>query len=153
MKKISSKRPHNVLYYWGGTVLKGEVQVIWTEKQTILKSAPGVGDTLVYTLLADLPELGELNNKEVSALVGVAPVNRDSGRMRGKRRIQGGRANIMHEKIYNHFKYDGKEQNRMGYLVTLFWGLTPQSLVMPFFSQNTHPCRILKAHYRFVCNL
>jgi transposase len=69
-------------------------QAIWTEKQTILKSAPGVGDTLVYTLLADLPELGELNNKEISALVGVAPVNRDSGRMRGKRRIQGGRASI-----------------------------------------------------------
>ena len=71
-----------------------EQQAIWTEKQTILKSAPGVGDTLIYTLLADLPELGELNNKEISALVGVAPVNRDSGRMRGKRRIQGGRANI-----------------------------------------------------------
>ena len=71
-----------------------EQQAVWTEKQTILKSAPGVGDTLVYTLLADLPELGELNNKEISALVGVAPVNRDSGRMRGKRRIQGGRANI-----------------------------------------------------------
>ena len=71
-----------------------EQQAVWTEKQTILKSAPGVGDTLVYTLLADLPELGELKNKEISALVGVAPVNRDSGRMRGKRRIQGGRANI-----------------------------------------------------------
>jgi transposase len=69
-------------------------QAEWTEKQTILRSAPGVGDTLVYTLLADLPELGELKNKEISALVGVAPVNRDSGRMRGKRRIQGGRANI-----------------------------------------------------------
>ena len=71
-----------------------EQQAVWTKKQTILKSAPGVGDTLVYTLLADLPELGELENKEISALVGVAPVNRDSGRMRGKRRIQGGRANI-----------------------------------------------------------
>jgi len=71
-----------------------ERQAVWTEKQAILKSAPGVGDTLVYTLLADLPELGEVNNKEISALVGVAPVNRDSGRMRGKRRIQGGRANI-----------------------------------------------------------
>jgi transposase len=71
-----------------------EQQAIWTDKQTILKSAPGVGDTLVYTLLADLPELGELTNKEISALVGVAPVNRDSGRLRGKRRIQGGRASV-----------------------------------------------------------
>lgn len=69
-------------------------QAEWTEKQSLLKSAPGVGDTLVYTLLADLPELGELNNKEISKLVGVAPMNRDSGRMRGKRRIQGGRAHI-----------------------------------------------------------
>ena len=69
-------------------------QAEWTEKQAILKSAPGVGNTLIYTLLADLPELGSLNNKEIAALVGVAPINRDSGRMRGKRRIQGGRACI-----------------------------------------------------------
>jgi transposase len=66
----------------------------WCEKQAVLKSTPGVGDTLVYTLLADLPELGELNNREISALVGVAPINRDSGKLRGKRRIRGGRASI-----------------------------------------------------------
>jgi len=71
-----------------------EQQAVWTDKQTILKSAPGVGDTLVYTLLADLPELGALTNREISALVGVAPINRDSGRLRGKRRIQGGRASV-----------------------------------------------------------
>lgn len=69
-------------------------QAEWTEKQTILKTTPGVGDTLVYTLLADLPELGTLSNREVSALVGVAPINRDSGKWRGKRRVQGGRASI-----------------------------------------------------------
>lgn len=69
-------------------------QAEWTEKQAILKSAPGVGDTLIYTLLADLPELGNLTNREVSALVGVAPMNRDSGKLRGKRRIQGGRASV-----------------------------------------------------------
>ena len=62
-------------------------QAEWTDKQTILTSAPGVGQTLVYTLLADLPELGSLTNKEVAALVGVAPINRDSGRLRGKRRV------------------------------------------------------------------
>jgi transposase len=71
-----------------------EKQAEWIEKQTILKSAPGVGDTLTYTILADLPEIGTLNNREVSALVGVAPINRDSGRLRGKRRIKGGRASI-----------------------------------------------------------
>lgn len=69
-------------------------QAEWTEKQSLLKSVPGVGDTLVYTLLADLPELGDINNREVSKLVGVAPINRDSGMLRGKRRIQGGRANV-----------------------------------------------------------
>jgi len=71
-----------------------EQQAEWTEKQILLTSAPGVGNTLCYTLLADLPELGCLNNREISALVGVAPMNRDSGRMRGKRRVQGGRAAI-----------------------------------------------------------
>lgn len=69
-------------------------QAAWSEKQRLLSSAPGVGDTLIYTLLAELPELGSLNNKQVAALVGVAPINRDSGRMRGKRRIQGGRASV-----------------------------------------------------------
>jgi len=71
-----------------------EQQAEWSEKQTILKSAPGVGDTLVYTLLTDLPELGDLTNNEISKLVGVAPMNRDSGQKRGKRRIQGGRASV-----------------------------------------------------------
>jgi len=71
-----------------------EAQAEWTEKQIILKSVPGVGDTLVYTLLADLPELGDLNKNQVAALVGVAPINRDSGKLRGKRRVQGGRANV-----------------------------------------------------------
>jgi len=71
-----------------------EEQAEWTDKQEILKSAPGVGDTLVYTLLADLPELGSLNRKEISSLVGVAPINRDSGKMKGKRRIQGGRHSV-----------------------------------------------------------
>lgn len=71
-----------------------EQQAEWAEKQALLTSMPGVGNTLCYTLLADLPELGALNNREISALVGVAPINRDSGRVRGKRRIQGGRSAI-----------------------------------------------------------
>jgi len=48
-----------------------EAQAEWSEKQMILKSVPGVGDTLVYTLLADLPELGDLNKNQVAALVGL----------------------------------------------------------------------------------
>jgi transposase len=55
---------------------------------------PGVGDTLAYTLLGDMPELGELNQKQIAALTGVAPFNRDSGSLRGKRRIHGGRAGV-----------------------------------------------------------
>jgi transposase len=59
-------------------------QAEWADKQALLNSAPGVGKTLIYTLLADLPELGSLNKKEIAALVGVAPMNRDSGKLRGK---------------------------------------------------------------------
>ena len=71
-----------------------EDQSEWTEKHSLLKTAPGVGNTLIYTLLADLPELGTMNHKEVAALVGVAPINRDSGKLRGKRRIRGGRHSV-----------------------------------------------------------
>jgi transposase len=66
----------------------------WAEKKALLRTAPGVGNTMAYTLLADLPELGDMNNKQAAALVGVAPINRDSGRVRGKRRIYGGRAGV-----------------------------------------------------------
>lgn len=69
-------------------------QAEWAERKAILMTAPGVGQTLVFTLLADMPELGTLSNKQVGALTGVAPINRDSGRLRGKRRIQGGRAGV-----------------------------------------------------------
>jgi transposase len=66
----------------------------WAEKKALLKTAPGIGDTMVYTLLADLPELGSMTNKQAAALVGVAPMNRDSGKLRGKRRIKGGRYGV-----------------------------------------------------------
>ena len=62
------------------------------EKDDLLKSVPGVGPVLSTTLLADLPELGALNRRRIAALVGVAPFNRDSGHLRGKRTIWGGRA-------------------------------------------------------------
>jgi transposase len=67
---------------------------IWREKDEILRSAPGVGPVLSKTLLIDLPELGSLNRKQIAALVGVAPMNRDSGRYRGQRRVWGGRAHV-----------------------------------------------------------
>lgn len=61
------------------------------ELAALLDSVKGVGKTTISTLLAEVPELGELNSREVSALVGLAPINRDSGTMRGKRIIFGGR--------------------------------------------------------------
>jgi transposase len=67
---------------------------LWRVKDNLLQSIPGVGKVLSATILAELPELGKLNRRQIAALVGVAPFNRDSGRMRGKRTIWGGRATI-----------------------------------------------------------
>ncbi len=67
---------------------------IWRRKVKVLKSAPGIGPISSMTLVAELPELGSLNRKQIAALVGVAPFNRDSGMMRGKRTIWGGRARV-----------------------------------------------------------
>jgi transposase len=61
-------------------------------KRELLTSMPGVGNAVAATLLGDLPELGSLNRREIASLTGVAPFNRDSGTLRGKRRIRGGRA-------------------------------------------------------------
>jgi transposase len=67
---------------------------IWRAKEELLRSVPGVGPVSARTLLAELPELGSLTRRQVAALVGVAPFSRDSGKMRGKRAIWGGRARL-----------------------------------------------------------
>ena len=66
----------------------------FAEKVKLFKSMPGVGDNLSCSLVANLGELGRLNQREISALVGVAPLNRDSGKLRGRRTIWGGRATV-----------------------------------------------------------
>ena len=71
-----------------------QIQAEWQQRFEQLIAVPGLGPTTVYTLLADLPELGKLNAREISALVGVAPFNRESGKLRGRRRIKGGRASV-----------------------------------------------------------
>lgn len=71
----------------------------WREDDKILQSFRGVGPVVSATLLCDLPELGTLNRKKIASLVGVAPMNCDSGRFRGKRRIVGGRAHVR-RKLY-----------------------------------------------------
>jgi transposase len=73
---------------------KIEAESQWRDKRAIMLSMPGIGPTVVNTLLGDLPELGNLSNKQVAALTGVAPYNRDSGSLRGKRRIRGGRHSV-----------------------------------------------------------
>ena len=65
---------------------------IWREKDKIIQSTPGAGPVLASTLLGLLPELGKLNRREIAALVGLAPFNRDSGTLRGRRCIWGGRS-------------------------------------------------------------
>jgi transposase len=65
---------------------------IWRAKEELLRSVPGVGPVSARTLLAELPELGSLTRRQAAALVGVAPFSRDSGRMRGRRTVWGGRA-------------------------------------------------------------
>ncbi len=66
----------------------------WREKDELLRSVPGVGEQLSLVLLAHLPELGTMDRKRIAALVGVAPMNRDRGTMRGRRTVAGGRARV-----------------------------------------------------------
>ena len=67
---------------------------VWRAKENLLRTVPGIGPVVSRTLLADLPELGQLNRKQIAALVGVAPLARDSGTLRGKRIVWGGRAPV-----------------------------------------------------------
>ena len=69
-------------------------QEAWQEPTQILKSAPGVGKVTIATLLAELPELGKMDRKKIAALVGVAPMNSDSGKKRGYRKTKGGRGDV-----------------------------------------------------------
>jgi transposase len=67
---------------------------VWRETEDVLRSAPGIGPVTSFTMLADLPELGRLSRRKIAALVGVAPFNRDSGTLRGRRMMIGGRAPV-----------------------------------------------------------
>ena len=71
-----------------------ESNAVWRAQAALLRTIPGAGPTLTATLIAHLPELGKASHKEIAALVGVAPYNRDSGTMRGKRTVWGGRRQL-----------------------------------------------------------
>jgi transposase len=66
----------------------------WQVREDLLRSVPGIGPVVSRTLLAELPELGELSHRQIAKLVGVAPLNRDSGTLRGRRSIWGGRSSV-----------------------------------------------------------
>lgn len=113
---------------WVNTRLTKEVANVteWQETYDLLKTVPGIGDGVAFTLLGELPELGKLTNRQVGALCGLAPYNRDSGNMKGKRRIRGGRApirtslymamlsaiqcNTVMKKFYNRLVAEGKHK-------------------------------------------
>ena len=82
----------DILARFAGEMIKGSP--VWREQDELLQSVPGVGPVLSRTLLADLPELGRLSRRAIAKLVGVAPLSRDSGPMRGRRFVQGGRATV-----------------------------------------------------------
>ena len=67
---------------------------VWRVQESLLRSVPGIGPTTALTLLSELPELGRLSRRQIAALVGVAPLNRDSGTQRGTRTIWGGRSTV-----------------------------------------------------------
>lgn len=75
-----------------GTMIRASP--VWRERDDVLQSVPGIGPVVARTLLAALPELGTLNRRAIAKLVGVAPLNRDSGTWRGRRTIHGGRASV-----------------------------------------------------------
>ncbi|HEY3700580.1 MAG TPA: IS110 family transposase [Spongiibacteraceae bacterium] len=81
---------------WVNTQLEKAVAAVteWRHTYELLSSVPGIGDGVTFTLLGELPELGHLTHRQISALCGLAPFNRDSGNLKGKRRIRGGRAPI-----------------------------------------------------------
>jgi len=91
----------NHLAYLGEQIQQLDTQIeslthspLWQQKQKVVRSFPGIGPVTSATCLAQLPELGTLSEKQIARLVGVAPINRDSGQHRGKRAIAGGRAHV-----------------------------------------------------------
>lgn len=82
--------------FWVNELLSQAVAEVteWQRTYEVVSSVPGIGDGVAYTLLGELPELGHLSHRQIAALCGLAPFNRDSGKMKGRRRIRGGRAPI-----------------------------------------------------------
>ena len=91
---------------------------VWREQDDLLRSIPGVGEQISFLLLAHLPELGALDRKQIAALVGVAPMNRDSGAMRGKRSICGGPGPGARRALYGRLDSLSLQPGNPGFLPT-----------------------------------
>ena len=91
---------------------------VWREQDDLLRSIPGVGEQISFLLLAHLPELGALDRKQIAALVGVAPMNRDSGAMRGKRSIWGGPGPGARRALYGRLDSLSLQPGNPGFLPT-----------------------------------
>jgi transposase len=89
---------------------------LWRERDELLRSVPGVGKVFSITLLAQLPELGMLNRKQIAALAGLAPFNRDSGTLRGSRCIWSGRAKVRRRLIYGNGGWSPLQSHHQNFL-------------------------------------
>jgi transposase len=89
---------------------------LWSERARLLRSVPAVGSVTVITLLAHLPDLGTLSRRKIAALVGVAPFNHDSGKLRGTRAIWGGRAQVRAVFLYVYIGRNSSEPASEGLL-------------------------------------
>ena len=100
--KLARQSIHQVLKVLAGQIERLDAAIAaliesdddWRQRRQLLESVPGIGTVTSVTLIAELPELGHLNRQEIAALVGVAPFNHDSGKLRGSRSIYGGRASV-----------------------------------------------------------
>ena len=88
----------------------------WKEKSDIIRSFKGAGPNMAVTILADFPELGKLNRKQTAALSGVAPFNRDSGTLRGRRTIWGGRDTVRSRYLHGYLCGDQIQPLYEGFL-------------------------------------
>ena len=91
--------------------LAGHIQSspVWRARDDLLRSVPGIGRVTASLFVAALPELGRLNRKQIAALVGVAPHNRDSGSYRGKRSVWGGRASVRTSLVHSYLGGDAAQ--------------------------------------------
>ena len=112
-----------------------EASPVWRAREQLLRSVPGIGPTTAATLLADLPELGRLSRQQIAALVGVAPLNRDSGTRQGPRVTWGGRATVRGAALHGDPRRHAPQRRRSAPSIS---GSAPPA--NPARSRSSPPC-------------